>query len=539
MTAGKPLAEPTTTVAKATAAETVAVETTGARTVGAATAGAEASGAATAALPRTAGGVAGILDYAARRAPDASAVRDATGAWTYADLRSAARAVARSLAAAGVRPGDRVALCSRNRRELAAVVFGVLRAGAVLVPLSPHLPPAALAAVVADAEPAALVAPAAARPDVLCPVLSLEEAVAGDGPDAPAEIAGADTAMLIYTSGSTAAPKGVVCPHSAVEFAAAAIAARLSYRDTDVVLVGSPMSFDYGLYQVLLAALAGAELVLADADDPIGMLKTLRETRATVLPTVPSTARMLAKLARRGAVPHHVRMFTNTGAALTAADIAELRAVFPHAAIVAMYGITECKRVTIAEPDIDRRKPGSVGTALPGTEIRVLGDDGEPVAAGEVGEITVLGPHVMAGYRGAPELTAQRYDTDPATGARRLRTGDYGHLDADGHLYFHGRRDDQFKRRGVRASLVEVEAAAARVDGVTAAAALPPEGEWDLDLVVVSDRDGDAVLADLAALLEPAKVPARCHRIDEFPLTANGKTDKKRLRALLRTGSPQ
>lgn len=486
-------------------------------------------------------GCAAILDDAAGRAPQASAVRDGAGAWTYAELHTAARAVAKSLADAGVRKGDRVVLCSRNRRELPAVVFGVLRAGAVLVPLSPHLPPAALAAVVADAEPAALVAPADGKPDVPCQVLSIEDVVVGAGADEPVAVEPDDIAMLIYTSGSTSAPKGVICPHSAVEFAARAIHARLSYQDTDVVLVGSPMSFDYGLYQVLLSVLAGAELVLADADDPIGMLKIMRVVRATVLPTVPSTARMLAKLARRGEAPGHVRMFTNTGAALTAADIAELRAVFPNAAIVAMYGITECKRVTIAEPDVDRRKPGSVGTALPGTEVRILGDDGEPVPAGTVGEIVVRGPHVMAGYRGAPELTAQRYDTDWATGARRLRTGDYGHLDADGHLYFHGRRDDQFKRRGVRASLIEIESAAARVDGVTASAALPPEGDDDLEIVVVSERDGDAVLADLAGLLEPAKVPVKCHILDALPLTANGKTDKKRLRVLLQpgTGSPQ
>ncbi|WP_206078062.1 class I adenylate-forming enzyme family protein [Prauserella endophytica] len=487
-------------------------------------------------VPSRTGGAA-ILDDAAGRAPQAPAVRDAVGAWTYAELRAAARAVARSLIEAGVRKGDRVALCSRNRRELSAVVFGVLRAGAVLVPLSPHLPPAALCAVVADAEPAALVAPADGRPEVPCQVLSIEDIVTGEGEDDPVAVEPDDTAMLIYTSGSTSAPKGVVCPHSAVEFAARAIHARLSYRDTDVVLVGSPMSFDYGLYQVLLSALAGAELVLADADDPIGMLKLMRAVRATVLPTVPSTARMLARLARRGDAPDHVRMFTNTGAALTTADIDELRAVFPRAAIVSMYGITECKRVTIAAPDVDRRKPGSVGTALPGTEVRILGEDGEPVPVGTVGEIVVLGPHVMAGYRGDPELTAQRYDIDPATGSRRLRTGDYGHLDDDGHLYFHGRRDDQFKRRGVRASLIEIESAAARVDGVTASAALPPEDDHDLEIVVVSERDGDAVLADLAGLLEPAKVPAFCHVVGVLPLTANGKTDKKRLRELVRPGS--
>ncbi len=490
------------------------------------------------------GDVAAILDAAVSAAPGAPAVRDALSGWTYAELDAASTAFAAALVRAGVRPGDRVAMRSRNRKELPAVLFGTWRAGAVLVPLSPHLTAVGLAGVLADARPAALVAPAAdadtdAPPPAGCAAVPVEAAdPAGDTTtELPPRPAAADIALLIYTSGSTAAPKGVVEPHAAVGFAARAIAARLRYRADDVVLVGSPMSFDYGLYQVLLSALAGAELVLANADVPIGMLRTLRATQATVLPIVPSTGRMLVKLARRGAPPEHVRMFTNTGAALTAADIADLRAAFPRAVVVAMYGITECKRVTIADPDIDRERPGSVGTALPGTTVQILDETGEPLGPDALGEIAAVGPHVMAGYRGAPELTAQRFDRDPATGAARLRTGDYGHLDADGHLYFHGRRDDQFKRRGVRMSVLEIEAAARGLPGVRAAAALPPAGAYDLELAVVTDAAPETVLGGLAELLEPAKVPVRCHVLPSLPLTANGKTDSKLLRTLVQPGT--
>ncbi|GAA4982832.1 AMP-binding protein [Pseudonocardia tropica] len=482
-----------------------------------------------------------LLDDAVRRCAGAPAVRDAGGGWTWGELDDAAAAVAARLVGLGVVPGDRVALRSRNRREAAAVLFGVLRTGASLVPASPHLTAAGLAGVLADARPAVLVTdepgdlraagPAGAA---VLPVDGIADAVTG--PTVAARGSGGpgpdDVAFLIYTSGSTSAPKGVVSPHRAVCFAARAIAARLGYRRDDVVLVGSPMSFDYGLYQLLLGALAGAETVLADADDPIGMLRVLRATRATVLPVVPSTGRMLATLARRGAPPEHVRMFTSTGAALTAADTAALRAAFPRASVVAMYGITECKRVTIADPDADLQRPGSVGRPLPGTTVQILDDDGEPVGPGTVGEIAAVGPHVMSGYRGAPDLSAQRFDRDPRSGAPRLRTGDYGLLDAEGHLWFHGRRDDQFKRRGVRMSLIEIEAAAAAVEGVRAAAALPPDAGRDLELVAVTDLSADAVLAGVAALLEPAKVPVTCHVVSELPLTPNGKTDRTALQDL-------
>ncbi|BBG01422.1 MULTISPECIES: class I adenylate-forming enzyme family protein [Pseudonocardia] len=485
------------------------------------------------------------LDDAARRSPAAVAVRDATGVWTYAELDAAATALAHRLHDLGIRPGDRVAMRSRNRREVAAVLFGVLRAGATLVPLSPHLTAAGLAGVLADAGPGVLVTDRANDDTLGVPVLPMDlirppldpltgsriDTGTGTGP-APDDIA-----LLIYTSGSTSAPKGVVSPHRAVDFAARSIAARLGYRSDDVVLVGSPMSFDYGLYQLFLTTLAGAELVLTDAEDPIGMLRTLRGTRATVVPIVPSTGRLMVRLARRGDAPEHVRLFTNTGAALTLADIQELRSVFPNAAVVAMYGITECKRVTIAEPDVDRERPGSVGRAIPGTTVQILDDDGSPLGPDLVGEIAAVGPHVMAGYRNAPELSAQRFDRDPLTGAARLRTGDYGRLDADGHLYFHGRRDDQFKRRGVRMSLIEIEAAAAAVTGVRAAAAVPPVGDRDLELVAVTDRSPEEVLAGIAELLEPAKVPVRCHVVHALPLTPNGKTDRAALLAP-REGDP-
>ncbi|MEU2793390.1 class I adenylate-forming enzyme family protein [Streptomyces sp. NPDC007100] len=492
------------------------------------------------------GTVHGLLAAAVAARPGAPAVRDASGSWTYAELDAWSRAYADWLDARGLRRGDRILVRMGNVRAFTALFFGALRRGIVFVPVNPAMKRFHLATVVPDCEPALLVAHDAQDAAVLReltdrPVHTPEEVhrAAGDlyaaGPAGHDGTGGGartdDPVLLIYTSGSTSAPKAVLSTHAPVVFATRAIAARLRYRADDVVLVAVPLSFDYGLYQILLSVFAGAEAVLTEPDRHVRLLGTLHDHRVTVVPLVPSLGEMLLKLAardRREAPP--VRLFTNTGAALTAPVIAHLRAAFPHAAIAPMFGTTECKRITVLEPDGDLARPGSVGRALDGTEVLILDDDGRALPPGTVGEIAVRGPHVMSGYWRAPEQTALRFRPDPATGDVTLHTGDYGHLDADGHLYFEGRRDDLFKRKGVRMGTLEIETAALDIPGVSAAAALAPDGGHDLTLYAVTDLTADDVLAQLADRLEAAKVPAACHLLPALPLTPNGKTDKQRLR---------
>ncbi|MBB2913062.1 acyl-CoA synthetase (AMP-forming)/AMP-acid ligase II [Streptosporangium becharense] len=500
-----------------------------------------------------------MLDDAAADRPADPAVRDSRGGWDYRRVVELSHAVERWLADNGVDPGDRVIVQLPNRRETVPIVYGVSRRGAVLVPLNPGMKPFHLRSVLGDSEPALVLvsgqAGDAARENATVPVHDIDDVWADvearvessgspgssgpSGRDEPAGARGEDVAILIYTSGSTAAPKAVVCPHARVVFAASAINAVLGYRPGDVVFCRPPMSFDYGLYQIFLSALGRAELVLAGDEPDLVLLKQIRECGATVVPIVPSLGSMIATLARRapGSAPA-VRMFTNTGAALPAATIANLHESFPGARVVRMYGITECKRVTIMEPELDRERPGASGRPLPGTRVLILDDAGRPLPAGEVGEIVVDGPNVMAGYWRDPELSARAYRPDPETGRTRLHTGDYGWLDQDGYLYFEGRRDDMFKRRGTRMSTVEIEAAAMDIPGVRAAVALPPAGERDLVVFVEGELDPHAVLRELALRLEPPKVPAACHVLDRFPLTLNGKNERKQLTLLLEGSAP-
>ncbi|MFF8473759.1 class I adenylate-forming enzyme family protein [Streptomyces sp. NPDC015414] len=473
-----------------------------------------------------------LLDEAAAERPDARAVRDARGGWTYRETARHSHAVAAWLRAAGVGPGDRVLVQWPTDRRLVAVLYGVSRAGAVLVPVNPDTRPYQLRAVVDSAEPR-LVLTTGERDVVWKEIEDLIDA--GPVPE-PEGVAPDGLAFLVYTSGSTSVPKGVIEPHAQVVFATRALVAELGYRPDDVVLCRFPVSWDYGLYKVLMCAAARCEIVLAGEESDLTLLRRMREVGATVVPVVPSFATMIGKLADREPGPdggNRVRLFTNTGAALPPSTADRLREAFPGAVVVRQYGQTECKRVSVMPPAEEHERPDSVGRPIRGTRVLILGPDGTEVPTGELGEIVATGPHVMPGYWRAPEISARTFRTDPATGATRLHTGDYGRVDEDGYLYFHGRVDDMFKRKGIRMSTLEIEAAAMDVPGVRAAGVVPPAGGRDLAICVETDLAPHTVLRELAQRLEPLKVPSLCHVVDAFPLTAHGKNATKELAALL------
>jgi acyl-CoA synthetase (AMP-forming)/AMP-acid ligase II len=408
-------------------------------------------------------------------------------------------------------------------RRTVAMVYGCSLVGATCVPLNSKAKPYQLRRIIDDAAPAIVIGDQYTSSS-LAPTAFLEVDQVWSQVGARAAVfepvpGSEGLAFLLYTSGSTSDPKAVMAPHAQVLFAAGAIQSVLSYRAADVVFCRIPLSFDYGLYQIFLCALAGAELVLADPDQDARILSVTRASRASVVPLVPSLAKMLVGLAGRERASTEIRLFTNTGEALSSALIAQLRRHFPSAGLRLMFGTTECKRISIAEADEDLTYPGSVGRALPDTAVTIEGPDGLPLPHGQVGEIVVEGPHVMAGYWHAPELTERVFQNS------RLRTGDYGWLDEDGRLYFEGRRDNIFKRRGVRTSTAEIEAAARDIHGVRDAVVLPPLADRDAVLCVVGGHGVD-VLRELSVRLEPAKVPGILRTFDAFPLNSNGKLDR-------------
>ncbi|OLF05242.1 AMP-dependent synthetase [Actinophytocola xinjiangensis] len=481
-----------------------------------------------------------LLDDAERRTPHAPAVTAAGHTLSYTELADASRSAASALVASGVRRGDRVVALLPSSLPLVALVYGCSRAGAAFVVLHEQVRGAALRHVLTDAEPALLVTADEDAADLAAtlgvPVRSPED-LACPFPAAPPDRAIAvDPVCLIYTSGSTGLPKAVVSTHAQLLFATHAIAEVLGYRADDVVWLQLPLSFDYGLYQLFLAAVAGAHVSVGSPGDlgPI-LLANLRRSRATVLPAVPSLADNLATMLERYGADLPLRLVTNTGAAMHQDTLARLRAQLPSLRVRLMFGLTECKRATIMPADEDLRRPGACGVALPGTEILILDDHGAPLPPGEIGEIVVRGPHVMAGYWRRPDLTAHRFRLADNL-FPQLHTGDYGWLDPDGYLYFDGRRDDLYKSAGYRVSATEVEAAARRIDGVTAAAVVPPGPDRRHPvLFVVTDLPPETVLTRMAEEIEPYKIPPTCRSIPSLPLTTNGKIDREALATSLLT----
>jgi acyl-CoA synthetase (AMP-forming)/AMP-acid ligase II len=354
----------------------------------------------------------------------------------------------------------------------------------------------------------------------------------------------APSGLFVRTSGSSGRPLLVHLSWSAVNFACAAIQKRLGYRADDRIGVYVPLSFDYGLYQLFLADDVGASVYLgSNAEAGPLLVNSLHDNRITVLPAVPTLIGNLLRLLRRK--PHplpFLRAITSTGEHLPESWCEELGRLLPHVQLFPMYGLTECKRVSIRLPNERPRAPGSVGRPLDGTSVRVVNGAGEAVGPRQLGEIVVFGPHLAEGYWNEPEETDRKFRRWGPEGERALFTGDYGFADEDGHLYVQGRRDSLVKHRGFRMSTLEIEEVARRMKGVEQAVAFHEPGVDRLVLIVShsgpSESAREALNSHLRGRLEPHKLPDRIVFVDEMPRTPNGKLDRLELLQRFSGGAP-
>jgi len=505
-----------------------------------------------------------FLRDSARRCGDKVALVAGGARLTYRELDRASDCLAGALAQGGIARGDRVIVFMDNCREAAIAIFAALKAGAVFSPINPSTKADKLAFVINNCRARALITQeklravasaalaetpsvaftvvAGAREPMLRNAVSFEAAlVAGAAPPANPGI-DVDLAMLIYTSGSTGFPKGVMMTHQNVVAAATSITTYLENTADDVILNVLPISFDYGLYQVLMAAKVGATLVLEQSFAfPQAIFAKMAAERVTGLPLVPTMAALILQMRdlAPGAFPH-LRYLTNTAAALPPAHIARLQALFPTARLYSMYGVTECKRCTYLPPAELSRRPGSVGIAIPGTEAYVVDEHGARVAPGVVGELVIRGAHVMKGYWENPEATARALRPGPHPWEKVLHTGDLFRADQDGFLYFVARKDDIIKTRGEKVSPKEVENALYALPGVREAAVVGvPDPVLGLALKAVIALDPQAkltaqdVIRHCARHLEDFMVPKLVEFRDALPKTDSGKISRRLVAAEL------
>ncbi|MBW7850265.1 MAG: acyl--CoA ligase [Rhodospirillales bacterium] len=480
---------------------------------------------------------------------------------TFGDLDAASDRLAMALQRSGIGRGDRVAVMLENGPDMVISLWGVLKAGAVFVPLHHATKEDKLAFVLADAEAAALIAPAALHqraqsavaqaPSVRTVLFSgatvpegatgLTDAIATAQPN-PVDpgLIDQDLCVIIYTSGSTGRPKGVMMTHANIGHNTWSISTYLGNVPDDVVLCVLPLSFDYGLFQVLTGARVGFTVVLERSFAfPAEAMARIAEHRVTGVPGVPTIfATMLQVLARETWDLSSVRYLTNTAAALPPAHIRRLRAILPGARIFSMFGLTECTRVSYLEPERLETKITSVGRPMPNTEAYVVDDRGKRLPAGEIGELVVRGSSVMRGYWRRPEATARALRDGELPGEKVLYTGDLFWMDADGDLYFVGRKDDVFKCRGEKVAPKEIENVLYELDAVAEAAIVGVPDDIDgmaVKAFVVLRDGGDvseqALRRHCRGRLEPHLVPKHFEFCATLPKTDSGKITRTALRA--------
>lgn len=478
---------------------------------------------------------------------------------SYAQLDARANQLAAALRRRGVARGDRVALFLDNTVEMVVSVWAALKAGAVFMPVNPLTKHDKLAYLLNDSRASALISQTtlgAVWRHALSHntsvhtalIVGLQDAAdarvqpyADAGHDQPTDpgLIDQDLAAIIYTSGSTGDPKGVMLSHLNMVSANRSVSSYLGLVERDIILCALPLAFDYGLYQVLMAARVGATVVLERSFTfPVKVLENMARERVTVFPGVPTMFSMLMHI--KALADHDLRalrLITNTAAALSEAHIRQLRGLFAQAQLFSMYGLTECKRVTYLPPEQLDARPTSVGRGMPNEEVWLIDEAGRRLPNGSTGELVIRGSNVMRGYWDKPDETAKRLKPGPSVGGPPgemvLVSGDLFRTDSEGYLYFVSRKDDIIKSRGEKVSPREVENVLHALDGVyeVAVVGIPDEllGQAVKAFVVLKDgahyteRD---VIKHCLAHLESFMAPKVVEFVATLPKTDTGKIKK-------------
>jgi acyl-CoA ligase (AMP-forming) (exosortase A-associated) len=511
---------------------------------------------------------------AAARFPADTGLIAGSRSWSYAELETAIRSAARGFLERGLARHDRVAVYLPKTLETVAAMFGASAAGGAFVPVNPVLKGDQVGHILRDSSAKVLVTSASRLQAVItaletCPGLThviltdgptagpplpagvsyatWDALIAGNAAPAPHRCIDGDMVAIFYTSGSTGLPKGVVLSHRNMVAGATSVASYLENVHGDRILSLLPLSFDAGFSQLTTGFHAGACIVLLDYLLAGDVVRQVRDQRITGITGVPPLWSQLADANWPAGSTDTVRYFATTGGVMPRPVLDKLRAAFPRARPFLMYGLTEAFRSTYLPPDEADRRPDSIGWAIPNAEILVLRPDGTPCEPGEPGELVHRGALVSLGYWNNPAATAERFKPVPgslATGGQpeiAVWSGDTVVRDAEGFLYFRGRRDEMIKSSGYRVSPTEIEDSLMQSGLLSEVVAIGVPDErlgQAVILVAVAVGQPGAGDADAGRLLDYAREKLPAYMVPRsvlwraaLPRNPNGKFDRVRIKA--------
>ncbi len=508
-----------------------------------------------------------FIEQSAARTPEALALIHKKQQYSYEALWQQIRSTADGFTTHGLTTGERVAVLLPKLPQTVFALFGTARAGGVFVPVNPLLKPQQVAYILQDCNVRILVTSSdrlkllepslQACHDLRSIVLVDERPVQLDKPlavdlrrwsdlsecpetEMPRRI-DTDMVSILYTSGSTGNPKGVVLSHKNMVAGAESVAEYLGNTSKDRLLAVLPFSFDYGLSQMTTAFSVGASVVLMDYLLPRDVIRTVAAHEVTGLAAVPPLWNQLADLEWPPEAAASLRYLTNSGGAMPKATTAKLRASLPKTDFFLMYGLTEAFRSTYLPPEQVDIRPDSMGKAIPNAEILVVREDGSECAPGEPGELVHRGSLVALGYWNDPQKTNERFKPAPGQPSGiplveiAVWSGDQVRRDEEGFLYFISRKDEMIKTSGYRVSPTEIEEVLYSSGLVKEVAALgiahPTLGQGIVLAVTGAEGNSDreTIIAHCKSELPNFMVPQEVFFHEALPRNQNGKIDRKKL----------